>query len=133
MRADPAFAAWRARCHDGPVTCRRAGALTVLIAALPLAAAGAVFLAQAVLILALARDQAAAPAGARWLMAAGVAICLGASLYLVGSGACRAVRAWGSLARFAAQSLTTFGVSMLVLLTGLVFVVAAIALAGGFF
>lgn len=115
------------------MTCRRAAALTALIAALPLAAAGTVFLAEAVLILALAQDQAAAPPGARWLIAVGVAICLGASLYLVGAGACRAVRAWGSLARFAEQSLTTFGISMLVLVIGLVFVVGAIALAGGFF
>jgi Na+-driven multidrug efflux pump len=83
------------------VTCRRTAALTALIASLPLTAAGAVFLAQALLILALAQDQAAAPAGARWLFVIAVAICLGASLYLVGSGAYRALRFWGSLVRFA--------------------------------
>jgi ABC-type dipeptide/oligopeptide/nickel transport system permease subunit len=115
------------------VTCRRTAALIALIAALPLAAVGTVLLAEAELILALANSQVAAPAGARWLFVIAVAICLGASLYFVGSGAYRAVRSWGSLVRFAAQSFTTFGVSSLVLLIGFVFVVVATALGGGFF
>ncbi|HEY1639345.1 MAG TPA: hypothetical protein VGG35_01535 [Streptosporangiaceae bacterium] len=41
------------------MTCRRTAALAALIAALPLAAAGMVFLAKAVLILALAQGQLA--------------------------------------------------------------------------
>jgi cytochrome c-type biogenesis protein CcmH/NrfG len=114
-------------------TCRRTAALTALVAALPLAAVGTVLLAEAGLILALANSQVAAPAGARWLFVIAVAICLGASLYLVGCGTYRAVRSWGSLVRFGTQSFATFGVSIVVLLIGFVFVVVATALGGGFF
>lgn len=58
-RADPAQRPWCRRCDDRRMTCRRTAALAALIAALPLAAAGMVFLAKAVLILALAQGQLA--------------------------------------------------------------------------
>jgi hypothetical protein len=116
------------------VTCRRIASLTALVAALPLAAIGSVFLVEAALILALANSQVAADfALSRWLFLMAVAICLGASLYLVSSSAYRAVRSWGNLIRFGRQSFTTFGISALALLIGLVFVVVATALGGGFF
>jgi divalent metal cation (Fe/Co/Zn/Cd) transporter len=115
------------------VTCRRTVALTALIASLPLAALGTALLAEAIRIFALANSQVAAPAAGRWPMVIAVAICLGASLYLVCSGAYRAVQSWSSLVRFAAQSFTTFGVSTLVLLIGVVFVFVATVLGGGIF
>jgi hypothetical protein len=120
-------------CHYESVLCRRVAALTALIAALSLAALGAGFLAEAAVILALSNSQAAAPAGSRWLLAIAVACCLGGTFYLVGSGTCRAVRSWATLFRFAVESWTTLGVSIVVLLVGFVLVVAASALGGGFF
>ena len=125
---------WCRRCHDGQATCRRTAALAALIASLPLAAVGTVLLVQAGVILALTNNQtAAAFAPARWLFAIAVAICLGGSFYLAGSGAYRAVRSWGSLARFSRQSFTTFGVGALALLSGLVLLLAAIVVCGGIF
>jgi hypothetical protein len=100
---------------------------------LPLAAFGAIILAEGGLSLAFATSQAAAPPGLRWPMVIAVACCLGASSYLVSSGTCRAARSWGSLSRFAAQSFTTLGVSIVVLLTGIVLGVVASALAGAIF
>jgi hypothetical protein len=116
------------------VTCRRIASLTALIAALPLLALGTFLLAEAGLILALANSELAADfAAARWLFVIAVTICLGGSWYLVGSGAYRAVRSWSSLVRFARQSFTIFGVSVLALLTGIVLLFVAIALGGGIF
>lgn len=116
------------------MSCRRIASLAALFAALPLAALGTVLLVKAGLILALANSQVAADfAVARWLFVIAVAICLGASLYLVGSGGYRAVRSWGSLVNFGRQSFTTFGVSVLALLTGFVLVLVATVLGGGFF
>jgi hypothetical protein len=66
-------------------------------------------------------------------MVIAVACCLTASLYLVGSGTYRAARSWGSLYRFAAQSFATLGVSIAVLLIGVVLGVVATALAGDIF
>jgi hypothetical protein len=63
-------------------------------------------------------------------MVIAVACCLGASLYLVGSGTYRAARSWGSPSRFAAQGFTNLGVSIVVLLIGIVLGVVATGLAG---
>jgi hypothetical protein len=116
------------------VTCRRFAALTALIASFPLAAFGAFLLVEAGAVLVLSNGQEAAYfAAPRWLFVLAVAICLGGSLYLVGSGAYRAVRSWGSLVRFARQSFTIFGVSVLALLAGIVLLFAAVVLGGGIF
>jgi hypothetical protein len=116
------------------MTCfRRTAALTALITALPLAAFGAIILAEGGLNLALATSQAAAPAGLRWPMVIAVACCLGASLYLVSSGTYWSARSWGSPSRFAAQSFTTLGISIAVLLIGIVLGVVATGLAGALF
>jgi hypothetical protein len=116
------------------VTCRRIAACTALITSLPLAAFGAFLLVEAGVVLVLAHSQEAAYfAAPRWLFGIAVAICLGGSLYLVGSGAYRAVRSWGSLVRFARHSFTIFGVSVLALLAGIVLLFTAIVLGGGIF
>jgi hypothetical protein len=126
-------ACWPRSCHYEAVTCRRVAALTALIAALPLAALGVVFLVEAAVILALSNSQAAAPAGGRWLLVIAVACCLSGTLYLIGSGTYRALRSWASLFGFAAESWTTLGISIVVVLVGFILVVAATALGGGFF